>query len=196
MPASPGRAERVRCVARSQGGLLPRSRRRTRSCPTNAGICPGRSCSRRRGTRRPAGSPCTTSWSSGRRATNGAAGYRRPPGDETALGTLLRVATCSSGRVEVEMNCLPLFEYGTTEGEWTYDGSGYRLRDGAERRSLTRSSRAACSSDSSGPAVTAARRSRKESRRSSHCRGATTFRRAPPTRSTRCARRSGSGATG
>ena len=55
------------------------------------------------------------------------AGYRRPPGDEAALGMLLRVATCSSGRVEVEMNCLPLFEYGTAEGEWSYDGDGYRL---------------------------------------------------------------------
>ncbi len=52
-------------------------------------------------------------------------GYRRPPGDESALGMLLRIATCSSGRVEVEMNCLPLFEYGTAEGEWTYEGSGY-----------------------------------------------------------------------
>ena len=55
------------------------------------------------------------------------AGYRRPPGDEAALGLLLRLATCSSGRVEVEMNCLPLFEYGTAEGEWSYDGDGYRL---------------------------------------------------------------------
>jgi GH15 family glucan-1,4-alpha-glucosidase len=53
------------------------------------------------------------------------ADYRRAPGDAAGVGTLLRVATCTSGRVEIEVNCLPLFEYGTTQGEWTYDGAGY-----------------------------------------------------------------------
>jgi GH15 family glucan-1,4-alpha-glucosidase len=52
-------------------------------------------------------------------------GYRRAPGDSSARGTLLRLATCSSGRVEVEVNCIPLFEYGLTAGTWSYDGEGY-----------------------------------------------------------------------
>jgi GH15 family glucan-1,4-alpha-glucosidase len=51
--------------------------------------------------------------------------YRRAPGDASARGTLLRVATCESGRVEVQLNCLPLFDYGRAEGSWTYDGDGY-----------------------------------------------------------------------
>ena len=52
-------------------------------------------------------------------------GYRRVPGDETARGTLLRIATCFSGHVEMQVNCMPLFEYGTTAGAWSYDGTGY-----------------------------------------------------------------------
>jgi GH15 family glucan-1,4-alpha-glucosidase len=52
--------------------------------------------------------------------------YRRPPGDAIAVGTLLRLATCTSGRVEVELNCLPLFEYGAEEGAWSYEGNGYK----------------------------------------------------------------------
>ena len=51
--------------------------------------------------------------------------YRRVPADTMAQGTLLRIATCSSGRVEVQANCVPQFEYGTTNGEWTYDDGGY-----------------------------------------------------------------------
>jgi GH15 family glucan-1,4-alpha-glucosidase len=51
--------------------------------------------------------------------------YRRAPGDSAPRGTLLRMATCTSGRVEMEVNCLPLFDYGLTAGEWDYDGEGY-----------------------------------------------------------------------
>ncbi|MEX1006689.1 MAG: glycoside hydrolase family 15 protein [Acidimicrobiia bacterium] len=51
--------------------------------------------------------------------------YRRVPGDSSAQGILLRTATCYSGRVEVQIDCLPLFEYGTTPGTWSYEGSGY-----------------------------------------------------------------------
>lgn len=53
------------------------------------------------------------------------ADYRRVPGDATAQGTLLRMATCFSGRVEVIVNCVPLFDYGRTSAEWSYDGEGY-----------------------------------------------------------------------
>jgi GH15 family glucan-1,4-alpha-glucosidase len=51
--------------------------------------------------------------------------YRRVPGDSSARGTLLRIARCESGRVEVVANCLPLFDYGRVEGEWVYEGEGY-----------------------------------------------------------------------
>jgi alpha,alpha-trehalase len=51
--------------------------------------------------------------------------WRRVPGDATAQGTLLRIATCFSGRVEVQANCLPMFDYGRSMGEWAYDDAGY-----------------------------------------------------------------------
>src|SRR3954453_12830050 len=50
---------------------------------------------------------------------------RRVPGDVTAQGTLLRIATCFSGRVEVQANCLPMFDYGRSVGTWAYPGTGY-----------------------------------------------------------------------
>ena len=51
--------------------------------------------------------------------------YRRVPGDTMAQGTLLRIATCVSGRMEVQANVVPQFEYGMTSGEWSYDDGGY-----------------------------------------------------------------------
>jgi GH15 family glucan-1,4-alpha-glucosidase len=52
-------------------------------------------------------------------------GRRRAPGSLTATGTLLRIATCTSGLAEVEVNCLPVFDYGRHEGMWDFDGEGY-----------------------------------------------------------------------
>jgi GH15 family glucan-1,4-alpha-glucosidase len=52
-------------------------------------------------------------------------GYRRVPGDTAAQGILLRIASCFSGRVEVLANCMPLFDYGRSPGEWSYGGEGY-----------------------------------------------------------------------
>jgi GH15 family glucan-1,4-alpha-glucosidase len=51
--------------------------------------------------------------------------YRRAPGDSAATGTLLRLAHCIEGRVEVVVNAAPLFEYGAATGAWDYDESGY-----------------------------------------------------------------------
>ena len=51
--------------------------------------------------------------------------WRRAPGDVIAQGTLLRIATCFSGTVEVQTNCLPQFDYGKTTGTWAYDDAGY-----------------------------------------------------------------------
>jgi GH15 family glucan-1,4-alpha-glucosidase len=52
-------------------------------------------------------------------------GYQRVPGDAVAQGTLLRIASCCSGRVEIVANCIPLFDYGRAQGEWGYGGEGY-----------------------------------------------------------------------
>jgi len=52
-------------------------------------------------------------------------GYRRAPTDSAASGVLLRTAKCISGRVEIDAACVPLFEYGATTGQWSYDGDGY-----------------------------------------------------------------------
>jgi alpha,alpha-trehalase len=51
--------------------------------------------------------------------------YRRAPGDSAGTGTLLRLAHCIAGRVEVVVNAAPIFEYGSTTGVWEYDGEGY-----------------------------------------------------------------------
>jgi alpha,alpha-trehalase len=51
--------------------------------------------------------------------------YRRAPSDFGAVGALVRIATCISGRVEAMVNCAPLFNYGTTGGTWSYRGEGY-----------------------------------------------------------------------
>ena len=44
-------------------------------------------------------------------------GYRRAPGDAIAQRMLLRIATCISGQVELQVNCLPLFDYGRDQGD-------------------------------------------------------------------------------
>jgi alpha,alpha-trehalase len=51
--------------------------------------------------------------------------YRRAPGDAAPTGTLLRLATCLEGRVEVAVNAVPVFEYGLHTGAWSYNGNGY-----------------------------------------------------------------------
>ena len=53
------------------------------------------------------------------------ADYHRAPTDFGAVGALVRIATCLSGRVEVMVNCAPLFNYGTAGGTWSYHGDGY-----------------------------------------------------------------------
>jgi GH15 family glucan-1,4-alpha-glucosidase len=53
------------------------------------------------------------------------ADYRRAPADFGAVGALVRIATCSSGRVEAMVNCVPLFNYGTSLGTWSYKDEGY-----------------------------------------------------------------------
>ena len=52
--------------------------------------------------------------------------YRRAPGDAAATGTLLRLATCLEGHVEVVANVVPVFEVGAQTGMWDYEGKGYQ----------------------------------------------------------------------
>ncbi len=51
--------------------------------------------------------------------------YHRAPADYGAVGALVRIATCTSGRVEAVVNCGPQFDYGTIGGTWAYQGDGY-----------------------------------------------------------------------
>jgi GH15 family glucan-1,4-alpha-glucosidase len=51
--------------------------------------------------------------------------YRRAPSDAAAAGVLLRTARCIAGKVEIEANCVPLFDYGVDIGQWAYDADGY-----------------------------------------------------------------------
>src|SRR5262249_56970439 len=46
--------------------------------------------------------------------------YHRAPTDTGAIGALVRIATCVSGRVEVAVNCAQLFNYATASGTWSY----------------------------------------------------------------------------
>jgi alpha,alpha-trehalase len=52
-------------------------------------------------------------------------GHRRPPNDSAARSMLVRTATCISGRVDLALDCLPLFDYGRQAGPWSYAGAGY-----------------------------------------------------------------------
>jgi alpha,alpha-trehalase len=50
--------------------------------------------------------------------------HTRPPTDEDADHVLVRTATCLEGRIEIELVCEPVFDYGRTPAEWTLvDGS-------------------------------------------------------------------------
>jgi GH15 family glucan-1,4-alpha-glucosidase len=45
--------------------------------------------------------------------------HTRPPADDDADHTLVRVVTCIEGEVEVELLCEPVFDYGRTTTAWT-----------------------------------------------------------------------------
>ena len=53
------------------------------------------------------------------------AGYDRVPRVGAGVGTILRTATCISGKVDVVAMCLPMFDYGSTPCTWSYDGDSY-----------------------------------------------------------------------
>jgi alpha,alpha-trehalase len=52
-------------------------------------------------------------------------GYQRAPTDYEAEHCLLRTVRCVNGKVDLLLDCEPVFDYGRTEATWQYAGSGY-----------------------------------------------------------------------
>jgi GH15 family glucan-1,4-alpha-glucosidase len=57
--------------------------------------------------------------------------HTRPPADEDADHVLVRTVECLDGRVEVELVCEPVFDYGRTPAEWTLADGGRNAADAA-----------------------------------------------------------------
>jgi alpha,alpha-trehalase len=55
--------------------------------------------------------------------------HTRPPTDEDAGHRLVRTAVCIEGRVELELVCEPVFDYGRVAAEWMIDGNNRRVAD-------------------------------------------------------------------
>jgi alpha,alpha-trehalase len=53
------------------------------------------------------------------------AAWRRAPTDHQAEHVLLRTVRCVNGRVELAVDCEPVFDYGRGAARWTYAGEGY-----------------------------------------------------------------------
>jgi alpha,alpha-trehalase len=51
--------------------------------------------------------------------------YVRAPRDHEAAHVLLRVLHCVDGDVDVEIDCVPAFDYGSMRGSWRHIGDGY-----------------------------------------------------------------------
>ena len=51
--------------------------------------------------------------------------HRRSPTDYDADHVLLRTLRCVNGEVQINLDCMPMFDYGRVPGEWEYTGSGY-----------------------------------------------------------------------
>jgi len=51
--------------------------------------------------------------------------YRRSPTDYDAEHVLLRLVRCVNGKVQVNLDCEPSFDYGRSVARWEYDGAGY-----------------------------------------------------------------------
>src|SRR5690349_2454062 len=55
--------------------------------------------------------------------------HTRPPADDDGEHMLVRTVECIDGRVEVELVCEPLFDYGRTPGTWTLVAGGHSAAD-------------------------------------------------------------------
>ena len=57
--------------------------------------------------------------------------HTRPPADDDAEHMLVRVVECLGGRVELELVCEPMFDYGRAPAEWTLVDGGRNAADAA-----------------------------------------------------------------
>src|SRR4051795_8495070 len=64
--------------------------------------------------------------------------HTRPPADEDADHLLVRTVLCLDGRVEIELVCEPVFDYGRTPAEWTLVDGGRHVADAAGARPTVR----------------------------------------------------------
>ena len=55
--------------------------------------------------------------------------HTRPPTDDDAEHMLVRTVECIDGRVEVELICEPLFDYGRVPGQWAMTGDDGQTAD-------------------------------------------------------------------
>ena len=51
--------------------------------------------------------------------------HHRAPTDYEAAHVLLRLIRCVNGQVQVDMECIPMFDYGRAPARWAYVGDGY-----------------------------------------------------------------------
>ena len=58
--------------------------------------------------------------------------HTRPPADEDAEHMLVRTVECLEGRVEVELICEPMFDYGRAPAEWTLVDGSRHIADATE----------------------------------------------------------------
>jgi alpha,alpha-trehalase len=63
--------------------------------------------------------------------------HTRPPADDDADHLLVRTATCIDGRVEIDLVCEPVFDYGRTPANWTLvDGSRHAADAGGAGQTI------------------------------------------------------------
>jgi GH15 family glucan-1,4-alpha-glucosidase len=55
--------------------------------------------------------------------------HTRPPADDDANHLLVRTVTCIAGKVEIELVCEPVFDYGSMAAEWTLVGDDRHTAD-------------------------------------------------------------------
>jgi GH15 family glucan-1,4-alpha-glucosidase len=60
-----------------------------------------------------------------RRGTDTVTPHTRPPADDDADHTLVRLVSCFEGAVEIELLCEPVFDYGRAPAEWATDEAGH-----------------------------------------------------------------------
>src|SRR3954468_12529802 len=63
--------------------------------------------------------------------------HTRPPADEDADHMFVRTIECIEGRVDVELICEPVFDYGRTSAAWTLQGPDRHVADATDGESST-----------------------------------------------------------